>query len=241
MKGNQIILLAFAVIAIGLFVLPNTMSMFVGQHRWFSVRTASQQYDMCERCHFAEVGEWKANTGAHAAYKAYYTSTAGGGHDPGCFCHQVNLTRLTDFYINTTNVSSYGYVFFNQSGNVNNTPSSWANAWRNKTTPHAATTIFCVDCHVNATAQLTNTNEAHNDFFLQTRNVSLNPAVTNNTPCMACHTMVGLNVTMNRLHGGLIINATHSANYTWTVNVTLNTTRTTNSSYWPPNSTNQTG
>ncbi len=239
MRGNQIILLAFAIIAIGLFVLPNTMSMFVGQHRWYSVRTASQQYDMCERCHFAEVGEWKANTGAHAEYKSWYTATGGG--DPGCFCHQINMTRLQQFSINTTNVSSYGYVFFNQSGNVGDNPSTWANAWRNKTTPHAATTIFCIDCHLNATAQLTKNTEAHKAFFEQASNGSLNPAATNNTPCMACHTMVGLNVTMNRLHGGLIFNATHNADYTWTVNVTFNTTRTNTSSYWPPNSTNQSG
>jgi hypothetical protein len=234
MRGRQVILLTFAVIAIGLFVLPNTMSMFVGQHRWYSVRTASGQYAMCERCHFAEVGEWQANTGAHAAYRAYYPT------DPGCFCHQINETRLQS-WINTSGIADYGYEFFNETGTVNGSnPATFKAGWRNTTTPHAATTIFCVDCHLNATAQLTNTNEAHKAFFVQASNDTLNPAATNNTPCMACHTMVGLNVTMSRLHGGLIINATHGADYNWTVNVTFNTTRTTNSSYWPPNSTNQT-
>jgi len=237
MRGNQILLLTFAVVAIGLFVLPNTMSMFVGQHSWFSVRTASAQYDLCRRCHTAEVGEWEANTGAHSAYRQYYIQHGG---DPGCFCHQINVTRLNSWVINTSNVSAYGYEFFNQSGAINaSDPGSWKAGWRTNTTPHAATTIYCVDCHLNATAQLTKDTEAHKSFFLQAKNVSLNPAVTNNTACMACHTMVGLNVTMSRLYGGLIINATHEANYTWSINVTLNTTRTTNSSYWPPNSTNK--
>jgi hypothetical protein len=235
MRGNQILLLGFAVIAIGLFVLPNTMSMFVGQHHWFSVRTASDQYRLCERCHFAEVGEWEANTGAHSAYREYYKNLGG---DPGCFCHQINTTRLSQW--NVTGVDSKNYTFFNQTGSVNGSdPTTWR--WRNTTTPHAATTVYCVDCHVNATAQLSNTKEAHKAFFEQARNVSLNPAVTNNTPCMACHTMVGLNVTMDRVHGGLIINATHSPDYNWTVNVSVNNTRTNASQYWCPNCTNLTG
>lgn len=233
MRGNQTILLAFAVIAIGLFVLPNTMSMFVGQHRWYSVRTASGQYDMCERCHLAEVGEWKANTGAHASYKNTYEANT------GCFCHQINETRL-ESWINTSGIADYGYEFFNETGDLDGSAASFKAGWRSNSTPHAATTVFCIDCHLNATAQLTKDTEAHKAFFEQTTQAGFtNPSVTNNTPCMACHTMVGLNITMSRLYGGLIINATHGADYNWTVNVTLNTTRTNTSSYWPPNSTTQ--
>jgi len=40
MKGKNMILLSVAVLAIGLFVLPQTMAMFVGQHQWFK----------CENC-----------------------------------------------------------------------------------------------------------------------------------------------------------------------------------------------
>jgi hypothetical protein len=232
MRGNQIILLSFAVIAIGLFVLPNTMSMFVGQHYWYSVRTADAQYKLCARCHYAEVGEWEANTGAHSAYRDYYSQPGRGG-DPGCFCHQINTTRLNQW--NITEADSKNYTFFNQSGSINGSdPNTWGAGWRNKTTPHAATTIFCVDCHVNATTQLNNTDEAHRSFFVQASNDTLNPAATNNTPCMACHTMVGLNVTMVRMKGGLIINATHQNDYSWDVNVTINDTRTTDWNYTPP-------
>ena len=235
MRGKQILLLGFAVIAIGLFVIPSTMSMFVGQHRWYSVRTASGQYDMCERCHFAEVGEWKANTGAHASYRDIY------GDNTGCFCHQTNISQLED-WIDTTGLTDYGYEFFNESGDVNgNDPASFKTGWRSTATPHAATTIFCIDCHLNATAQLTNENEAHMDFFEQASNDTLNPIATNNTPCMACLTMIGLNITMDRVHGGLFINATHNDDYTWTVNVTVNNTRTNGSQYWCPNCTNLNG
>jgi len=236
MRGKQILLLGFAVIAIGLFVIPSTMSMFMGQHSWFSVRSASDQYRLCERCHFAEVGEWEANTGAHSAYRDYYNNQFGA--DPGCFCHQINTTLLNDW--NLMGVDDKNYTFFNQSGSVDGSdPDTWQ--WRNTSVPHAATTVFCVDCHVNSTSQLENDQEAHKAFFMQASNSSLNAVATNNTPCMACHTMIGLNVTMDRVHGGLRINATHLDDYTWTVNVTVNNTRTNSSQYWCPNCTNLSG
>lgn len=237
MEKKNLLLLGFAVVAIGLFVIPNTMSMFMGQHRWYSVRTASSQYQLCQRCHIAEVGEWQANTGAHAAYKAWVTSTTGA--DPGCFCHQVNQTNLQSFGFNTTNLSArFSFEQFNGTGGLNGSNStSWSTAWRTRNTPHAAITIECIDCHYNASAQLNNTNEAHKSFYDQAKNMTLNPYGTNNTACMACHTMVGLNITMRRVQGGIIINATHNPDYTWTINVTTNTTNMTgNPTYYPANS-----
>lgn len=237
MRGNQIILLAFAIIAIGLFVLPNTMSMFMGQHSWYSVKTAAEQYDMCERCHLAEVGEWKSNIargGAHAAYTNYY------GDNTGCFCHQINESQLTG-WINTSSIDDYGYEFFNATGTVNGSiPSSYNNSWRSTNTPHAATTIFCVDCHLNASQQLNNTGEAHMAFYRTTLNAS-GIGISANTACLACHTMVGLNITMERNDGGFVIYANHtnytSEGYGWTIDISVNESRTSDSTYWPPNET----
>ena len=239
MKSNKnLILLCIAVAAIGIFIIPSTMSMFVGQHRWYSVTTSSSQYDICERCHIAEVGEWKANTGAHSAYRAWTTSET--GVDPGCFCHQVNQTRLTNFGFNSSQMTQFNFEVFNETGKLNSTQDSWnwtnGTSWRSENTPHAAITIECVDCHYNASVQLNNTNEAHKSFYLQAKNTTLNPYGSNNTACMACHTMVGLNITMTRIRSGIILNATHNADYTWTLNVTTNTTEmTTDSTYFQPN------
>ena len=233
MDKKSLLILGFAIVAIGLFIIPSTMSMFMGQHRWYTVTTAEGQYDMCERCHVAEVGEWKANTGAHSSYKAVMEAE---GADPGCFCHQINVTALEDFGINKTEIDSYGYEFFNQSGDLNtSSKADWESAWRTTETPHAALTIDCIACHTNASTQLANPNEAHGPFFEQARDTDLNPIGTNNTACMACHTMIGLNITMDRVHGGLFINATHTMDYNWTVDVSLNNTRTNESAYWAPN------
>jgi hypothetical protein len=231
--NKNLILLCIAVAAIGVFIIPSTMSMFVGQHRWYSVTTASSQYDLCERCHIAEVGEWKANTGAHSAYRARVTP------DPGCFCHQVNRTKVADFGFNSSLIKDYKFEVFNETGLLNTTAESWnwtnGTSWRSQSTPHAAITIECVDCHYNASSQLNNTEEAHKSFYEQTKNTT-NTYGSNNTACMACHTMVGLNITMTRIRSGIIINATHNSNYTWTVNVSTNTTEmTSNSTYIPPN------
>ena len=226
MDRKSVLLLGVAIVAIGLFIIPSTMSMFVGQHRWYSVRTINDQYALCERCHAAEVGEWNANTGAHAAYAAENPTI-------GCFCHQINESSLSEWGFNASKIESHGFEIFNESGGINDTPSTWT--WRNTTTPHAAITIECVSCHYNATAQLSNVYSAHKEFFEQANESAYG---TNNTACMACHTMVGLNINITRVQSGINVNATHNPNYTWTVDVTTNTTElTSGGTYHPANGT----
>jgi hypothetical protein len=234
---KSIILLGFAVVAIGIFIIPSTLSMFVGQHQWFSVRTAENQYDLCERCHAAEVGEWQANRARGGAHSSYLNE--GSSEDPGCFCHQVNDSRLSEYGIDTSNIDAFNFEIFNESGSLDGSAAEFANAWRTNNTPHAAITIACVDCHLNASSQLNNTNEAHKTFF----NASLNVAaasddISENTACLACHTMVGLNITMERIESGITIVANHT-NYTsegWDLDISINRTdRTSNSTYWAPN------
>lgn len=230
MGKKNILLLGVAIIAIGLFVIPSTMSMFVGQHQWYSVRTADSQYDLCQRCHPAEVGEWKANLargGAHAAY---------GTANTGCFCHQVNNTKLATFGFNAT-TTGFTFEVFNESGDINSTAASWEGEWRSNDTQHAAITIDCADCHYNATAQLSKNDSAHKKLYDESV-----IAGNANTACMACHTMVGLNITMDRNYGGLVINASHTiatnGSYVWAVNVSVNNTARQNSTYWfAPNNT----
>ena len=228
MDRKSTLLLGVAIVAIGLFIIPSTMSMFVGQHSWYSVRTAEKQYDMCERCHTAEVGEWEANTGAHASYQDANPGI-------GCFCHQINESSLEDWGFNISGIDSHDFEIFNETGEITDSASTWT--WRNTTTPHAAITIECVSCHYNATEQLNNSNSAHRQFFVAANETA---GGNSNTACLACHTMVGLNITMERVWGGLDIYANHT-NYTttgWELDITINqTARTTNSTWIPPNGT----
>ena len=225
MKGKNMILLSFAVLAIGLFVLPQTMAMFVGQHTWFSVRTSVGQKELCIRCHEGEVAEWETNYAKHGAHSQYYQDT--GTH---CFCHQINASELNADW-KLADVDQHGFIHWNESGDVLN-KSTWS--FRTNDTPHAALVVLCTDCHRNASAQLNNSNSAHKVFYDETLN---QPDTNNNTACMACHTMVGLNITMERIKSGIEIVANHTGyTYpTWTVNASINTTnRTINSTYWAP-------
>ena len=224
MKGKTVILLSVAVLAIGLFVLPQTMAMFVGQHTWFSVRTAESQYELCQRCHEAEVQEWMQNDINHGAHSTY-----AGIEKDGCFCHQINSSRLEAWGLE--NVDDHGFIQFNKTGDMVD-KESWE--WRPNTTPHAALTVECIDCHRNAADQLNNPNSAHREFYNQTLG---EPEGSNNTACMACHTMIGLNITMERYESGFIISANHTGYTapTWDVAVELNgTNRTSSSTYWAP-------
>lgn len=236
MDKRAIIVLGIAVIAIGIFIIPSTISMFVGQHQWFSVRTAQSQYEMCERCHAAEVGEWRANVARGGAHSSYVNE--GNSGEAGCFCHQVNESRLSMYGINTTNIEGYGFEIFNESGSLTGV-GDWNTSWRTQDTPHAALTIACVDCHLNASSQLNNPQEAHGAFYNAT--LALNgDDVSENTACLACHTMIGLNITMERNQGGIIIVANHT-NYTsdgWELDISMNNSeRTSSSTYWASNQT----
>lgn len=233
MDKRNIIILGFAIVAIGLFVIPSTMSMFTGQHQWHSVRTAESQYALCERCHQNEVGEWVANSGAHATYRD------DGNTNGGCFCHMVNETELNTYwkFSEIGNISEdKAMELWNETGNVTGRD-SWY--WRSNNTPHAAVTIDCGDCHVYSVEQLENPNEAHSAFYLEARNVTGSGTPHNSTACLACHTMVGMNITMERYTGGLEIYANHT-NYTadgWTLDISINTTRSNNSRYLAANTT----
>jgi len=208
------LLLSFAILAIGFYVLPSTMSAFVGQHSWYSVRTDTQKKALCEKCHSAEVAEFDANTGAHAAYVSNTGETCS-------MCHRVNLTRLANEYnIDTSNLTNFNYTIWNETGEVTNT--SWS--WRNKTTPHAAVTVDCVDCHVNATTQLSNQYEAHRPFWNQTTNASLNPQADTSTACVACHTHTHLNITWVRSSGFDIYGNNTNQSAGWILTVTINQT-----------------
>ena len=203
-----IFLLGFAVLAIGIFVLPSTMSMFVGQHNWYSVQTESQRDTVCQRCHLAEYNEFAANQGAHKTFKDEELDDSA-----GCvMCHSVNVTTLDSWGINVTSLSEMEH--FNLSGAKD--AANYSAAWRNTSSPHAAITVDCVDCHWNASQQLLNDNEAHTAFYQSTINGS-DPFIANGSTdvsnpsaaCIACHTHTSLNITFVRAIG-MNITANHT-------------------------------
>ncbi len=215
MEGRNVVLLSVAVVAIGLFVLPQTMSMFTGQHTWYSVKNPDDMETLCAKCHQPEVTEWNANTGAHATFKDNYPSYS------GCsICHQINTTIIDAYGLNNSTLAGYGFEDYTLRGLTNTSDASaFSTAWRNQTTPHAAIKVDCQDCHYNATVQLGNSSSAHSDFYNQSSG-----AATDSAACIGCHTHTNINITWYKF-GGLNINATiNLTDEEWDINVTTNTT-----------------
>lgn len=212
----QVIILAIAIVAIGLFILPSTLSMFVGQHTWYSVKNPDDMVELCAKCHQPEVDEWADNVargGAHATFATEYPDAS------GCtICHQMNVSYIDAYGLDNSTLLGYDFEDFTQAGLSNTSnATNFTDKWRTTSTPHAAIKVDCADCHYNATIQLAKPESAHSDFYNQTKNAS-----TDSAACIGCHTMTVMNITWWK-YGGLDINAT-IIDGEWNITVTTNTT-----------------
>lgn len=81
MEGSKIALMLIAVVAIGIFALPSTMSVFGGTHTWYD--TAGDGVP-CVKCH-ADKYEELSMTDVHSSF-------AGGDSSDDCYmCHRADL------------------------------------------------------------------------------------------------------------------------------------------------------
>jgi hypothetical protein len=123
MDSKRIVLMAIAVVAMGIFALPSTVSLFSGQHSWYdlseSIEGVSGRNNVpCEKCHADIADEMQiGNNGAH--------------EDLTCaMCHRAPFTDYTyargHYYIGTV------------PGYYPPTPGKEA---------HAASVVECMDCH----------------------------------------------------------------------------------------------
>ena len=215
MDSKRIALLTVAIVAIGIFALPGTVSLFSGQHSWYdlgaSIEGASGRNNVpCEKCHQDIADEMiSGENGVH--------------RDLTCaMCHRAPFTGYT-----------YARGHYNiESTNYDSTPGEEA---------HAASAIACMDCHGSKDGDHTsdreyvgwcyqtchksgtgayvpgtgykpdfiagwfgltpfnsdNGNEAtHKKFVLDAMNESLMEGA--NEACIACHTKIGVNITWTK-------------------------------------------
>jgi hypothetical protein len=226
MESKKIVLLAVAIVAIGIFALPSTVSLFSGQHTWYdlgaSIEGAGGRNNVpCEKCH-AEIGD-EMISGDNGVHK-----------DLTCaMCHRTPFTG--DTYAR----GHYGP----------NAPTPGQEA-------HAASTVECMDCHDGAgdkgtwhyadreyvgwcdkchkspgwgynstklsasgfglTPWAADTGEkaAHTKFVLDAMNETLMDGA--NEACLACHTRIGVNITWTKREY-LEFTATEDADGNWTI------------------------
>ncbi|NQE45753.1 hypothetical protein C5S31_07015 [ANME-1 cluster archaeon GoMg2] len=128
MESKKIAFVLIAVIAIGIFALPSTVSLFSGQHSWYDLTDYSTGHTTvpCEKCHADIAAEMETHTGPHAELSG------------GLYCEDCH--RVFYDYAGTTQGQApawpkYTYALGLGAGS---TPGKEA---------HAVSTVECMDCH----------------------------------------------------------------------------------------------
>ncbi len=191
MNASKILLLAIIMAATGLVILPNTVSLFAGQHYWYNLSGTGNDVP-CEKCH-ADVFEELSQSTFHI----HWGDTTKADREDCAACHRSN----------------YAIQYANVSGSYTNyTPGREA---------HAASVVACMLCHqanaseatwapgyyaggfnvtmmgVTSSYNYTNatckgTYAAHNAFVAEAiKDTTLQDS---NEACIACHTHVAVKI-----------------------------------------------
>ena len=199
MKINNFALIAIALVGIGLFVLPSTLSMFAGQHSWYRLDGNGVP---CTKCHFLEMEELSSSNGPHSPGYAgsLYNKSANYSGIPGYTGGEFFWARNQSAPTDTDTDRCYAC---HQTAGSSNTSldaifqGSWSNY--NNDSAHAAVAVLCTDCHPWVVSELQGDNATHSDFY----NNLITGAYENtlqkeNQACIGCHTHVGVNISWER-------------------------------------------
>ncbi len=222
--NSKVILLSFAVVAVGLFALPSTLSLFAGQHTFYGgddVRCAKCHQDIYDQLQQNNFHVWTNSTGNLvdpniALVDPTVPDNTGSG--PCLGCHRVpggiNVTSQPYAYNNLT-LTEEGL-------NVNNTHTMVA-------------TLECVTCHTAAGDYLNGVNtggqiDVHQKYYQDALSAGKSgtgdiPLKGANAACVGCHThtVVTLNWTRST---GYNANITEDTTGNYTMQFSMNTTAT---------------
>jgi len=131
MKMNKLVLLAIGVIAIGIFALPSTVSLFSGQHAWYNI-SGGDHILPCKKCHADIYEEYVMD--ANGVHKTLAGGSGSESWDLG-----------TDYNVDRACYQCHRVVYGNR-GNI-----TYASGEGTGSTPgeeaHAASTVACMACH----------------------------------------------------------------------------------------------
>ncbi len=180
---NRTLLLLIAVIMVGLFALPNALSLFAGQHSFDKAGNGT----ICSKCHSDVADELRAS----AYHKSISTNSSG-----MCIaCHSAG--RIDAGLIplgNGTGKNGTSGVMVGL--NISAGTFYYANGSTNSSLVlHSAVTIECVSCHYAVNF----TNDAHKQFATDANNQSWLKG--GNEACVGCHTKTYVNMTWIRKGG----------------------------------------
>lgn len=198
-SSRKSLLLAVAVLAIGLYIMPSTLSLFSGQHTFNNGSEVS-----CRKCHEDIYSE--LNSGASLSPQAPHSSLNYGK------CQVCHTTGTIE-----------GKFAGSSNGILDITETNLSNDSK----AHASITVECVFCHDLVATEITGVNESHRSFYNSSKADSstngTNLLKGGNEACIGCHTHIWVNVTWNR-PVGYNINATEVSSGVYQLNFTVNGT-----------------
>ena len=210
MDSNKVALMVIAVVAVGIFALPSTVSLFSGQHTWYNLSGPGSNLP-CEKCH-ADIDDEMVSddNGVHRGLAG-----------PGCDCHRVNasVTRLGTGVADGDGTGSYPGTTSHAAETIacmvcheNGTSYPFAGGF-NQTAVYAGTGVDPADeYYYNASDDSGGEAAAHNQFI---REAIKDPLMTDsNEACIACHTRVGVNITWTK-NENLVFDATEDDLGNW--------------------------
>ncbi len=198
--NSKILLLSIAVVTVGLFAMPSTLSLFAGQHTFKGT-------PQCNDCH----SDVKTELSLATAHTSIY---AGTNNCEGC--HQsggVNASTIPmgNFTGNFTGTQDVGW-------NASTGNFTYPNASNVTYAAHAAITLECVFCHMGVNTSFTD--DAHKPLADQ---VPTGLMKGKNAVCIMCHSKALKTITFVRYNGTNIGFNFTNRNVTWS-NGTINTT-----------------
>ena len=184
MKRNTTGLLLVAIVAIGIFALPQTAALFSGQHSWYNLSDDGNQIP-CVKCHGDINAEMiDSDNGVHKTLAS-----------PGCDCHRVEGTGVADGDgVSTSNPGTTSHA----------AETIACMLCHNLTVPSTPSNIP----YAGGFAQPDNTTWTYNDTANNGSFAAHNPFIQeaidddlmmdSNEACIACHTRVGVNISWTK-------------------------------------------
>lgn len=182
--NTKMTLISIAIISIGVFVLPNTLAIFSGQHTFDKAGNTT----ICAKCHSDVISEMQSGS----YHKSLIPASGGNIECKGCHTASTIASNLIILGNHSGNASAGFNVGLDlRTGNF--TMANGTNATGN--TVHAAITVECVSCHYAVNF----TDDAHRSFA--DNSSSLTWMKGSNEICVGCHTKTVLMMTWARKGG----------------------------------------
>jgi hypothetical protein len=180
--NNQTLLLIMAVTVSGIFILPNSMALFSGQHTFDKAGNST----ICAKCHSDVVTEIQSGY--------YHKSLIAGSPNDCMACHTAS--KISSTLIPLGNKSGNQTVDVSVGLDIANGRFTMANGTNiTGLNLHSAVTVECVSCHYAVNF----TDDAHKPFA---NNASSQGWLKGaNAACVGCHTKTRVEMTWTRKGG----------------------------------------